>query len=266
MEFRGLRAGDDFDDVRSEWWGDLDFESTLVCAGDINCFVGGYKGVAAPAVWEEDDGTAIALVADDRDMAFFGAADSEADVFALCVGSLAIGGEDLNLEILWKLGQPAFGDFLDVGEALFDVLGLHDVFHVLRRCGCRIRPDFGFHFVERDGEPGLADLSAFQPGEFGIDGDVFAGIVEASANDPFDPLYGDLFNAGAGFEDLLALELSFQLQVGEAVAGDDLEFPGFAEGNFEFVAQEGGKWREEVGIFVGKVAYTDVHFVGGRET
>jgi len=55
VEFGGLRAGDDLDDIGAEGWGDLDFESVFVRAGDINRLVGGDEGVAAPAVREEDN-------------------------------------------------------------------------------------------------------------------------------------------------------------------------------------------------------------------
>ena len=238
VEFGGFRAGDDLDDIRTEWRGNLDFESAFVRAGDINRLVRGDEGVAAPAVREEDDGGAVALVADDGYVAFLGAANPEADVLALGVGALAVGGEDFDLEVLRDLGEASVGDLLDVGEALLDVLGGKDGSHVLRGGGCGVGPDFGLHLVERDHKPGLADFAAFEPGEFGIDGDVVAGVVEPSAHDPLDPLDGDLFDAGAGFEDLLALEFPFELEVGEAVAGDDLEFPGLAEGDFKFVAQE----------------------------
>ena len=238
MEFGGLRAGDDLDDIGTEGRCDLDFESAFVRAGDINRLVCGDEGVAAPAIWEEDNGCAVALVADDGDVAFLGAANPEADVLALGVGPLAVGREDLDLEVLRDLGEAPVGDFLDVGEALLDVLGFEDVSHVFRRGGCGVWPDFGFHLVERDREPGLADLAAFEPGEFGINGDIGAGVVKPSAHDPLDALDGDLFDAGSGFEDLLTLEFAFELEVGEPVAGDDFEFPGLAEGDFEFVAQE----------------------------
>lgn len=259
VELGGLRAGDDLDDIRTEWRGDLDFESAFVRAGDINRLVGGHEGVAAPAVREEDDGCAVALVADDGDVAFLGAADSKTDVFALGVGAFAVGREDLDLEILRDLGKTSVGNLLDVGEALLDILGFEDVSQVLRSGGLGVGPDFGFHLVERDREPGLTDLAAFKPGEFGIDGDVVAGVVEPSAHDPLDALDGDLFDAGAGFKDLLALEFAFELEVGEPVAGDDLEFPGLAEGDFEFVAQERRERGEQVGVLVGEVADANVH-------
>jgi len=259
VELGGFRAGDDFDDIGAEWRGDLDFESVFVRAGDINRFVGRHKGVAAPAVREEDDGCAVALVADDGDVAFLGAANPEADVLAFGVGALSVGSEHLDLEVLRDLGEAPVGDLLHVGEALLDVLGFEDVSHVLRRGGCGVWPDFGFHLVERDREPCLADFAAFEPGEFGIDGDVVAGVVEPSAHDPLDPLDGDLFDAGARFEDLLALEFPFELEVCEPVACDDLEFPGLAKGDFEFVAQEGRERGEQVGVLIGEVADADVN-------
>ena len=268
VEFGGLRAGDDLDDIRPEWRGDLDFESAFVRAGNINHLVGGDEGVAAPAVREEDDGCAVALVADDGNVAFLGTADPEADVLAFGVGAFAVGGEDFDLEVLRDLGEASVGDLLHVGEALLDVLGSKDVCHVLRGGGCGVWPDFGFHLVERDREPGLADFAAFEPGEFGIDGDVVAGVVEPPAHDPLDALDGDLFDAGAGFEDLLALEFAFELEVGQSVACDDFEFAGLAESDFEFVAQEGRERGEQVSVLVGEVADANVHLairgVGGE--
>ena len=259
MEFGGFRAGDDLDDIRPERRGNLDFKPAFVSAGDINRLVGGDEGVAAPAVREEDDGCAVALVADDGDVAFLGAANPEADVLALGIGAFAVGREDLDLEVLRDLCEASVGNFLHVGEALLDVLRFEDVCHILRRGCCGVWPDFGFHLVQRDREPCLADFSTFEPGEFGIDGDVGAGVVEPPAHDSLDALDGDFFDAGAGFEDLLALEFTFELKVGESVACDDLEFPGLAKGNFEFVAQEGRERGEEVGVLVGEIADANVH-------
>ena len=63
VEFRGFCAGDDLDDIGAVGRLDLDHEFALVCARDVDGFVGGDKRVAAPAVREEDDGGAIALMA-----------------------------------------------------------------------------------------------------------------------------------------------------------------------------------------------------------
>ena len=123
VEFGWFRAGDDLDDIRAEWRGDLDFEPAFVRARDINRLIGSNEGVAAPAVREEDDGCAVALMADDGDVAFLGAANPEADVLAFGVGALSVGSEHLDLEVLRDLGEAPVGDLLHVGEALLDVLG-----------------------------------------------------------------------------------------------------------------------------------------------
>ncbi len=63
MDFAGLGAGDDFDDIRAVGWADLDLEPALVGARDVDGFVGGDERVSGEAIWEEDNGGAITLVA-----------------------------------------------------------------------------------------------------------------------------------------------------------------------------------------------------------
>lgn len=264
VEFGGLRAGDDFDDIGAEGRADLDFESAFVGAGDVDGFVGWNEGGAAEAVRKEDDRGAVALMTQDGDVALLGAADAEADVFTCCVGSFAIGRKDLNLEILGDFGEAVLGDFLNIGEALLDILGLDDALHAFACRLCGVGPDFGFDLGGGDDEAGLLDLAAFEPSEFGIDSDLISGGVETSTDDAFNALDGDFLNAGAGFEDALALEFAFHLEVGEAVAGDNLEFSGLAEGDFEFIAEHGGEWGKKVGILVGEVADSDIHLLARR--
>ena len=65
MEFGGFGASDDFDNIGAVGRADLDLESTLVGARDIDGFVGGDERVAAPAIGKEDDGGAVVLMAED---------------------------------------------------------------------------------------------------------------------------------------------------------------------------------------------------------
>ena len=50
VEFRGFSAGDDFDHIGAVGRADFDLEPAFVRAGDVDGFVGGDEGVAAPAV------------------------------------------------------------------------------------------------------------------------------------------------------------------------------------------------------------------------
>ncbi len=72
VDLGGLGAGDDFDDIGAVGRADLDLEAAFVGAGDVDGFVGGDEGVSGEAVREEDDGGAIALVAEDGDVTFAG--------------------------------------------------------------------------------------------------------------------------------------------------------------------------------------------------
>ena len=46
MEFAGLSAGDDFDDIGAVGRADLDLESALVRARDVDGFIGRNEGVS----------------------------------------------------------------------------------------------------------------------------------------------------------------------------------------------------------------------------
>ena len=124
VEFTRLGAGDDFDDIRAVGRADLDLESAFVGAGDIDGFVSRDEGVSGEAVRKEDDCGAIALVAEHGDVALARATDSEGYRFAAGIGALAIDGEDFDGKIHGNTREAVFGDLLEAGEALLDILRL----------------------------------------------------------------------------------------------------------------------------------------------
>ena len=198
VEFGRFRAGDDLDDIGAVGRADLDFESAFVRAGDVDGFVGGDECVAAPAVREEDDGGAIALVAKDGDVCFLSAANAEGDVFASGVGAFAIDGEDFYRKIFGHTRDAAFGEFLDGGAALLDILRFDGVFDRLLGGLDGIGPDFCPDFGYRDGYLGFLDLTAFQPSELGHDGNFVVGGVEAAANKALHAFDRDFLDTSSG--------------------------------------------------------------------
>ena len=264
VEFGGFGAGDHLDDIRAEGRADLDLEPALVGAGNVDGFVGRDERVAAPAVGKEDDGGAVALVAKDGDVSFLSAADAEGDIFAPGVGALAIDCENLDGKILGHLGEAVSGDLLHIGEALLDILGIDDAIDGL---GCRIGwiwPDFCTHLGSGDGDAGFLNLAAFEPCQLGIDSDLIAAGIKAATDDALDAFDSDFFDASSRLQDAFALELAFHLEIGEAIAGHDLEFPGFTERDLQLVAEHGGERRLEVCVLIVEADDGYVDFFAGR--
>ena len=198
-------------------------------------------------------------MAENGDVALARAAHAEGDGFFFRIGSATVHGENLDEKIPRHFGEAVSGDFLHIGEALLDILGIDDAIDGL---GCRIGwiwPDFCTHLGSRDGDAGFLDLAAFEPCQLGIDGDFIAAGVEAPTDDALHAFDGDFFDASSWLQDALALEFAFHLEISQAIPGHDLEFPGFTERDLQLVAEHGGERRLEVGVLIVEAANSDVH-------
>ena len=212
--------------------------------------------LAIEAIGKEEDARSIDLVIDDGDVAVVISTDAEGDGLSLGVAALSVGGSDLEVEVFVDLLDPAL-DFGLGGGALLDGLGGDGDLGLGLLPGVG-GPDAGGDFGGGDDGLDLADLAAVEVGDLGVDGEVRRLVVEASSDDALDALDLDLLGLGAGLDDVLGLELALVLEVGEAFAGDDLEFAGFRKGHGELVLQHGGVGGEHVGVLVEEVPHADI--------
>lgn len=198
-------------------------------SGDVDGFPGGEVVLIIEPVRKEEDARSVDLVIDDGNVAVVVGSDAEGDGLTLGVAALPVGGGDLEAEVLVDLLDAAL-DFLNGGGAFLDGLG-GDGDLGLALLPCVGGPDAGGYLGGGDDGLDLADLAAVEVGDLGVDGEVRGLVVEAAADDALDALDLDFLGLGAGLDDVLGLELALVLEVGDALAGDDLEFPGLREGH-----------------------------------
>lgn len=225
--------------------------------GYVDGLSGGEVVLAIEAIGKEEYARSVDLVIDDDDIAVVVRADAEGDGLSLGVAALAVGGGDLEVEVFVDLLDPAL-DFGLGGGAFLDGLGGDGDLGLGLLPGVG-RPDAGGDFGGGDDGLDLADLTSVEVGDLGVDGEVRRLVVEASANDALDALDLDLLGLGAGLDDVLGLELALVLEVGEAFAGDDLEFACLRKGHGELILQHGGVGGEHVGVLVEEVPDADIN-------
>ncbi len=250
------RAGDDLDDIASEGGGDLDLEAVLHRAGNINGLPGGDVVLGAEGIREEEDLGAVDLVVDDRNVGVVAGAAAEGDGLTLGVAALPIDGVDLDGEVFLDFADFAL-DVLDGGGAFLQSLWGDGYFGLVLLLSVRW-PDAGGDFARGDDDFDLPDLSSVEVGDLGVDGEVRGLVVEAAADHALNALDLDFLHLGAGLNDVLGLELALVLEVGDPLAGDDLEFAGLGKGDPKLVLQHGGVGGEEVGVLVDEVPDADV--------
>ena len=225
-------------------------------AWDVDGLPGRDVVLGAEGIREEEDLGAVDLVVDDGYVGVVAGAAAEGDGFALGVAALPIDGVDFNGEVFLDFADFAL-DVLDGGGALLYSLRGDGDLRLILLLGIRW-PDTGSNFARGDDDFDLPDLSSVEVGDLGVDGEVRGLVVEAAPDHALNALDLDFLYLGAGLDDVLGLELTLVLEVGEAFAGDDLEFPGLRKGDPQFVLQHGGVGGEEIGVLVDEVPDADV--------